>query len=250
MHFGEDAGQGAVFERRQARHDGRPPRWRVNESAPMHLPSRTVRGKKGAAGLRPGGPVVSEDDAFRDLIRRARAGDQQAATELVERYEPTVRLVVRRRLTDPQLRRLLDSMDICQSILGNFFAGVALGRFELENAEQLLKLLSTMARNKLTSYARKQRAARRDPHGAPRGRPERPEGIDQHPSPSQVVADQELLQEFRRRLSPQERRLAELRALDRSWSEIAAEVGGNPDGLRMQLTRAVARVARELGMEA
>ena len=193
---------------------------------------------------------MSEEDAFRDLIRRARAGDQQAATELVARYEPTIRLVVRRRLTDPQLRRLLDSMDICQSILGNFFAGVALGRFELENAEQLLRLLSTMARNKLTSYARKQRAARRDPHAAPRGRADLPEDVDRHPSPSQVIASQELLQEFRRRLSPPERRLAELRALDRSWSEIAAEVGGSPDGLRMQLTRAVARVARELGLEA
>jgi RNA polymerase sigma factor (sigma-70 family) len=190
---------------------------------------------------------VSDENTFRDLIRRARAGGQEAATELVQRYEPTIRVVVRRRLTDPGLRRVLDSMDICQSILGNFFAGIALGRFELESPEQLLKLLSTMARNKVTSYARKQRAARRDPRGARQS--DKMDGVDHSPSPSHIVANQELLQEFRRRLSPEERRLADLRAQNRSWSEMAAEVGGSADSLRMQLTRAIARVASELGMD-
>jgi hypothetical protein len=36
--------------------------------------------------------------------------------------DPAIRRVVRVRLQDRQLRRLLDSMDICQSVLGNFFA--------------------------------------------------------------------------------------------------------------------------------
>ena len=39
-----------------------------------------------------------EEMAFRDLVRRVRAGDQQAAEELVRRYLPTIRLVVRARL--------------------------------------------------------------------------------------------------------------------------------------------------------
>jgi len=192
---------------------------------------------------------MSQDSAFRDLIRRVRAGDQQAATELVHCYEPTIRKVVRRRLTDPDLRRLFDSGDVCQSVLGGFFDGASSGQFELDNPEQLIKLLSTMARNKLTSYARKQRAARRDPRRARKDRQDKPAGSDRNPSPSDVVAAQDLLLEFRKRLSADERRIADLRAVDRSWTEIAAEIGGSPDALRMQLARAVDRVKGQLRIE-
>src|SRR5262245_23610315 len=66
-------------------------------------------------GLRPDGP---EDGgpSFDELMRRVRAGDEQAAADLVRRYEPAIRRAVRVRLRDPQLRRLLDSIDICQSV--------------------------------------------------------------------------------------------------------------------------------------
>jgi RNA polymerase sigma-70 factor (ECF subfamily) len=192
---------------------------------------------------------MAEDLAFRDLISRVRAGDAQAAADLVRYYEPTIRLVVRRRLTDPALRRLLDSMDICQSVLASFFVRAALGHYELDTPGHLLRLLTVMARNKLHSHARHQQAARRDyrrlqPDGPPEG-----EFIDPRSNPSQVVADRELLREFRRRLSEEERLLAEQRALGRAWSEIAAEVGGSPDGLRMRLSRGIERVTHELGLE-
>jgi hypothetical protein len=64
-----------------------------------------------------------------------------------------------------------------------------------------------------------------------------------------VVAGQELLQEFRRRLSEDERHLADLRAQGCAWTEIAAGLGGTPRARRMQLTRAINRVARELDLD-
>jgi RNA polymerase sigma factor (sigma-70 family) len=193
---------------------------------------------------------MSEDVPFCDLIRQIRAGDPQAAAELVRQYEPTIRMVVRRRLADPALRRLLDSMDVCQSVLASFFVRVASGQYDLERPEQLLKLLATMARNKVANAALKQRAARRDPRRLAKASLEQLELIDPHSGPCETVAGRELLQEFRRRLSAEERRLAEQRAQGRPWAEIAAEVGGSPDGLRMQLTRALDRVAHELGIDA
>ena len=45
---------------------------------------------------------------FADFLRRVCAGDELAATELVQRYEPALRLEVQLRFTDPKLRRLLD----------------------------------------------------------------------------------------------------------------------------------------------
>src|SRR6516164_3751579 len=96
---------------------------------------------------------MSEDAGFAELIRRVRARDADAAAEVVRRYEPEIRRAVRVRLTDPGLRRVLDSMDICQSVLGNFFVRAAAGQFDLDRPEQLIKLLARMARNRLTNEA-------------------------------------------------------------------------------------------------
>lgn len=191
---------------------------------------------------------MSGGDSFPELIQRVRAGDPQAAEDLVREYEPTVRVVVRRRLTDPNLRRVLDSIDICQSILAQFFVRAAAGQFEIDGPEQLLKLLATMARNKITSYARKQQAARRTPPSGPHT-PFGAEPVDASSSPSQVAIMHELRERFLEGLSPEERYIVDLRADGRSWTEIAAEVGGTPDGLRMQHTRVIARLTDDLGLD-
>jgi hypothetical protein len=64
---------------------------------------------------------MSDETPFPELIERVRGGDGDAATELVQRYEPAIRRVVRLRLTDPRLRRAFDSMDVCQSVLASFW---------------------------------------------------------------------------------------------------------------------------------
>ena len=110
---------------------------------------------------------MADDVPFSDLVRRVRAGDGAAAAELVRRYEPALRVAVRVRLTDPALRRVLDSMDVCQSVLANFFVRAVAGQFDLDRPEQLLALLAAMARNKVTNLALKERAAR---HGGGRTR--------------------------------------------------------------------------------
>src|SRR5262249_38084732 len=72
---------------------------------------------------------------------------------------------------------------------------------------------------------------------------------DAEADPGATVAAADLWQTFRGRLSPDERRLAELRGEGRSWPEVA-EAGGRPAGpRRKQLSRAVDRVIAELGLE-
>ena len=63
------------------------------------------------------------------------------------------------------------------------------------------------------------------------------------------MATAELLQEFRRRLSDEERWLAEQRAAGKDWPQIAAEFGGSAEALRKKLTRAIDRVGQELGLD-
>jgi RNA polymerase sigma-70 factor (ECF subfamily) len=191
---------------------------------------------------------MAEENSFALLMRRVRAGDEAAAAELVRRYEPTIRRVARVRLADTRLRRLFDSMDVCQSVLGSFFVRAALGQFDLQTPEQLLNLLVSMSRRKVADVAREAGAARRDYRREQAGAEQAPL-FDRGATPSQEVAGAELLVEFRRRLSPEERQLAEQRAAGLEWEQIAAQRGASPEALRKQLTRAIDRVAQELGLE-
>jgi DNA-directed RNA polymerase specialized sigma24 family protein len=192
---------------------------------------------------------MPEESAFQELIRRVRAGDGAAAAELVRRYEPAVRRFVRVRLAHSPLRRLFDSADICQEVLGTFFVRAALGQYDVETPEGLVRLLIGIARKKVALKARRHEPEQAN---APDGRPVRvaEEAVAAGgPSPSQEVALAELVEKARAQLSEEERRLAELRALGRPWGEIAAELSGSPDALRMKLVRAADRVTGLLRLE-
>ena len=193
--------------------------------------------------------AMPTEETFRELIDRVRSGDEQAAIDLVRRYEPAIRRAARVRLRDPRLGRLLDSMDICQSVLASFFVRAALGQYELGTPEQLLGLLVKMAQNKVARQAKAQKAGRRDYR---RIVAEIEGGLDvaaRDASPSRQAAARELLDEARRLLGPEERAVLERRERGSDWAAIAAELGGSPDALRVRMARAVDRVARHLGLD-
>ena len=190
---------------------------------------------------------MSQDDAFPEFIRRIRAGDDQAARELVERYEPVIRREVRLRLRDQRLASRFDWTDVCQSVMASFFVRAAAGQYDLEQPDQLLRLLVVMTRHKLTQQVRRNSAERRDYRRLEAHDPAYLEGQSAAvPSPSRLVAGRELLDEFRRRLSEQERQVADLRAQGYAWAEIAAKLGGTADACRKQLARALDRVEQQL----
>jgi RNA polymerase sigma-70 factor (ECF subfamily) len=191
-----------------------------------------------------------DPSAFTALMTRVRAGDEQAATELVRQYEPLIRREVRLRLEDRRLGRLFDSMDVCQSVLASFFLRTAAGQYDLERPEQLIKLLVSMTRNKLASAARRQHRQRRDNRRVVSGKAEALDAVaSAGPSPSSLVAGQELLARLRQSLTEEEQQIADLRGQGLAWAEVAARLGGTAQARRMQLVRAVERIARELGLD-
>jgi RNA polymerase sigma-70 factor (ECF subfamily) len=191
---------------------------------------------------------MSDDPSFADLIRRVRAGDEAAAAELVKRYEPAIRRSARLRL-NPRLRRACDSLDLANAVLGSFFVRAAAGQYEVDSPEQLLKLLATMVRNKLSKVARHEQAERRDQRRVAAGSAEDHEVAGPQATPSRHVSGRELLDEVQRRLSDEERHLLELRQQGLDWAAIAVQAGGSPEARRKQLARAVERIAAELGLE-
>ena len=191
----------------------------------------------------------SDNNSFLTFLERVRTGDQKAAEELVRMYEPEIRREVRLRLRDSRLRRDFDSVDICQSVMASFFVRAALGQYDLQKPDELIRLLVTMTRNKLVSQVRKQQTQGRDLRRRDAAGQEKLQNIAQGPTPSLLVANEELIQEFRKRMSPDEWRIAELRTQGLAWDAIAAELGGTSEACRKQLSRAVDRVSQELGLD-
>jgi DNA-directed RNA polymerase specialized sigma24 family protein len=185
---------------------------------------------------------------FQRLIAAIRAGDRQTADELVRKIEPYLRAAIHLRLTDSKLRRSLDTVDICQSVLLALFARGSLGWTGQETDEHIRRKIVKMAANKLVTKARREKW-----NLGPL--PEGYEIVDLVPSPSQVVADRELKTAIWNHLTEAERWLFEQNKLQgRTWKEIAEDVDGLPpalrgsdqDSLRMRLRRAVLRVREEL----
>jgi RNA polymerase sigma-70 factor (ECF subfamily) len=193
---------------------------------------------------------MSQVESFTDFLRRIRLGDEQAAIELVRRYEPLIRREVRLRLSDSRLNRAFDSVDVCQSVLASFFARAASGQYDLESPEQLVQLLMAMARHKLASLARREHRLRRDARRVVATEPERLEELtEDQDTPSEVVLQRDLVERMRAALSDDERQIADLRSDGLAWEEVAERLGGNAQARRMQLTRGIERAAKELGLD-
>jgi RNA polymerase sigma factor (sigma-70 family) len=188
-------------------------------------------------------------DDFASLLARVRSGDPDAASELVRLYEPAIRVAVRATLVDPNLRRHFDSMDVCQSVLGSFFARAAVGQYDLDQPAQLVALLVKMTRNKVAMQARRHRQAKRDN----RRMAADDEALGNAPGatadPQDAAAGKELLSAILTRLGDEEREIAQRRAIGQDWAMLASEMGGTPDGRRKQLARALDRLAPELGFD-
>jgi DNA-directed RNA polymerase specialized sigma24 family protein len=107
----------------------------------------------------------------------------------------------------------------------------------------------TMTRNKLVGQVRKQQTQMRDLRRREEAGQEKLQACAGGPTPSLQVTNDELIEEFRKRMSTEEWQIAQRRTQGVNWETIAAELGGTPEGCRKQLSRAVDRVSQELGLD-
>lgn len=186
--------------------------------------------------------------SFESLIRRVYARDESAAAELVRRFEPELRRVIRFHLSDPGMRRLFESLDICQSVLGAFFAQLYAGELSIVQPRQVGALLAMMARHKVIDRARQFRSVR---HGGGKVQSlgdDAAMAAKNVPQPEELAADRDLLQAVRHRLPDLERRALDLWLEGHEWGAIAGNIGGTSEALRKRIGRAVDNIARQLGI--
>jgi len=191
---------------------------------------------------------VSDQQTFEDFIRRVRSGDEEAAQELVQLFEPLVRRELRIKMTDRRMSQIFDSDDVCQSIWSSFFVRIAAGQYDLDSPLHLAKLLSSMAKNKLATQARRHHAEKRDVDRIDQSRPELANVPDEHENPSVCLMGKELYAKIQENLSEDERKMSELRRDGLTWEAVARTLGGTSQARRMQLDRAAERIIGLLGM--
>jgi RNA polymerase sigma-70 factor (ECF subfamily) len=177
------------------------------------------------------------------LLARVGQGDEEAARQLVRRYESAIRVAVRTHLSDPRLRRQFDSMDVCQSVLRSFFFHMTDEGYDLHAPAQLLALLTKMAQNKLGTRARDQFRQRRDVRRLSQVAVDDVDVASQEPDPTRRIDDQDLVDRALGMMSPEIRAIAVRRMDGELWPKIARAMGGTPDGRRKQFERALEPIA-------
>lgn len=95
-------------------------------------------------------PCPSQFDA---LIEQVREGDNEAARQLLEAYEPHIVRVIRRRMNS-QMRKRFDSQDFTQAVWASFFGNLPdVSRFR--RANELVNFLCRVASNKVIDAGRR-----------------------------------------------------------------------------------------------
>ena len=107
-------------------------------------PSDPYLGETPAESLA-GAPLLDMTESM-DLVVQAQAGDEGALNDLLQRYEPRLRRVVRIRL-GARLRNHMESGDIVQDAYQVAFQKI--GDLELRSAASILQWLSTIAEHKI-----------------------------------------------------------------------------------------------------
>lgn len=163
------------------------------------------------------------DPQFAELIEQVRAGSQDAAWQLVEKYGRDVQRFVRRSLHQ-RLRSKFDSLDFVQIVWGSFFR--APERLQgMARAEQLIAYLATLAKFKVLTEVRrrlqteKYDVKREDVSGASHPSPD--ENSGPLPTASAVAIAKERWDQLLADEPEQVRRIVELRLQGTTYNEIA-----------------------------
>jgi RNA polymerase sigma factor (sigma-70 family) len=189
---------------------------------------------------------MNTGNQFAEFIQRIRNQDESAARELIQEYEHELRTFARVRLNDPRLRRVLDSMDICQSILANFFARAADGQFDLESPQDLMNLLVRMVENKVHDKARAQKRQKRNMQRLDSRSIEDVDLAGSDETPSAIVSSRELLEKIRERMPPELLQIADMRRDGQNWKTISESLGEPAETLRKRFERAISRLIMDL----
>jgi RNA polymerase sigma factor (sigma-70 family) len=195
---------------------------------------------------------MPEELSFQELLSRVRRGDNDAATELLNRYGDAVRRVARQRLRRSRLRHRLDSVDVLQSVMKSFlmrYAGPD-NQWKIDTPEQLINLLLDMAGNTVIDKKRREMSGKRGGGEETQSIVVDPPNPKRDPLPEELMITRELAALCLEKLSADGRRLFRLRFEEQlEWSAIADLEGSTAEACRNKLNRAFDSVREQMSQK-
>jgi RNA polymerase sigma-70 factor (ECF subfamily) len=173
---------------------------------------------------------MTQDRPFADVMQRLRAGDQDAATQVFQRFADRLIALARGRL-NPVIRAKLDPEDVLQSVFRSFFTRHAEGQFDLANWDSLWSMLVVLTVRKCGRRVGYFHAARRDvlreraPEPAVQESNMAWEQMAAEPTPAEAAILTETVEQLMRRLDERERQVLALRLQGYTIPEISAQLG-------------------------
>ena len=104
---------------------------------------------------------MAEDDSFDEVMARLKAGEDDAANAILNRFTRRLIALARAQLGSAT-RAKAEIEDVVQSVYKSFFARYGDGRFELEDWNELWSLLTVITVRKCANRRSYHRAGRRD----------------------------------------------------------------------------------------
>src|SRR6516164_5451649 len=148
------------------------------------------------------------------LAAYCRSGDEQAARQLFDAYVDRLLALARRRISQ-RLASRVDPEDIVQSVFRTFFVRLKAGQYQINDQDDLCKLLMRITVHKTLRQVAYHQAAKRDAgQEAAQGEHSNEmlqQLLDEEPTPQTAVAFVDQLEHFLSRLKPGERQILEMR---------------------------------------
>lgn len=176
------------------------------------------------------------------LLAEVKAGDQQAANELFQRFANRLVGLARSRI-NPDLRRKVDPEDVMQSAFASFFRRHGAGEYDVQSWESLWSLLTVITIRKcgfkIRYYRTQKRSAGRE-LSAVRYTEDSSihwEAVAKDPTPSHAAMLTETLEELLNPLEVIERQMLTLHLQGNTHEEIGLEVRRSERTVRRVLDR-------------
>lgn len=166
------------------------------------------------------------DRSFADLVAGLRDGDEAAARKIFERYGQRLIALARSRL-GRRYRQKVDPEEVFNSALGSFFHHQANGEFDLSSWDSLWSLLTVITLRKCGRVIHRFQTKARDVgrEAVRRTNPDSDsssfEAIAREPTPSEVLALTETVEEMMRDLEDYQRRMVQLTLQGHTVAEIS-----------------------------
>jgi RNA polymerase sigma-70 factor (ECF subfamily) len=197
------------------------------------------------------GSVMSEPPREDALLNLWRAGNQDAARQIFERYVSQLLALASQRISQ-RLKARVDAEDIVQSVFRTFFHRAREGQFKVDDPDDLCKLLAKITVHKtLRQIAFHKRAKRDATMETAQGDGDSDQMmliLASEPTPEDTVALFDQMDHFLGQLGAEDRRILQMRMEGYSNVEIAEMLNITDRKIRRLLERIRGQAAHE-GLE-